>query len=203
MAADEQETRWLRVDVRPATPARARSMAAIELVLGLAAVYGGVGLIRDGMGMDVAWIDHTLLPGWEIPGVLLAVVIGGGMLAAAAVSMRRRSLAASAAITMGSVLLGWLAVETLMVGWHGGPQPVLDVVCGGLAVALMVLAAPLLSVSAGAGALRENADRDRRQLHTRFRAGADPRGGSRIDTEHDDRNGIEHSEGVGHHAESS
>jgi hypothetical protein len=117
-------------------------MVAIELAMGLAAVAGGVGLVRDGSGLDPAWIDHTLLPSWTIPGILLAVVVGGGMLAAAAVSVRSRRLAAPAALVMGAVLLVWLAVETLMIGWHGGPQLPLDLLCGGLGTGLVALALP-------------------------------------------------------------
>jgi len=125
-------------------------MVGIELAMGLSAVAGGVSLVRDGSGLDTAWIDHTLLPSWTITGILfavLAVLVGGGMLAAAAVSARSRRLAAPAALLMGAVLLAWLAVETLMVGWHGGPQLPLDLLCGGLAVGLVALAAP----SAGVG----------------------------------------------------
>jgi hypothetical protein len=115
------------------------AMVAIEAVMGVAAVFGGIGLMRGGSGLDPAWIEHTLIPSWTIPGILLAVVVGGGMLAAAAASTRRPALAAPAAVAMGAVLLVWLAVETLMIGWHGGPQLPLDVLCGGLAGSLAAL----------------------------------------------------------------
>ena len=115
--------------------------------MGLAAVAGGVGLVRDGSGLDTAWIEHTLLPSWTIPGVLLAVLVGGGMLTAAAISLRDRALAAPAALAMGAVLLVWLAVETLMIGWHGGPQLPLDVLCGSLGAALVALGLRSASVA--------------------------------------------------------
>jgi hypothetical protein len=130
----------------PAPRGRAAAMAAIEAALGLAAVAGGAGLVHDGSGLDAAWIDHTLIPSWTIPGILLAVVVGGGMLAAAAVSMRSRRLAAPAGLVMGAVLLVWLSVETLMIGWHGGPQLPLDLLCGGLGAVLVVLALPSIDV---------------------------------------------------------
>ena len=130
------------------TPLRRRiaAMAAIELVTGIAAVLGGVGLVRDGSGLEVAWIEHTLLPSWTVPGILLIVLVGGGMLAAAAVTLTVRALAAPAALAMGLVLFTWLAIETLMIGWHGGPQLPLDLLCGGLAAALVGLALPSTAV---------------------------------------------------------
>ena len=95
---------WLRIDIAEPGRARAIWMIVIECLLGLAAIPGGIGLIRDGLGMNRGWIDHTLLPGWEIPGLLLAVVIGGGMLSAALISFRWPRLAAPAGLVMGVVL---------------------------------------------------------------------------------------------------
>ena len=92
--------------------------------------------MHDGMGMDRAWIDHTLLPDYTIPGVLLLAVIGGGFSGAAAVTLMRPHLGRPAALAAGVVLLLWLAIETLMIGWHGGPQLALDLAYGGLAAAL-------------------------------------------------------------------
>jgi hypothetical protein len=113
------------------------TLAAIELAVAIPALPSGVGLIRDGMGLDTAWIDHTLLPDYTVPGLLLLVVIGGGMALAAAAALGRPRLALPAAVAMGLILLAWLAVETLMIGWHGGPQLGLDLIYGALGVCLV------------------------------------------------------------------
>ncbi len=121
---------------RPRAAARL-ILAAIELLVAIPAVPSGVALVRDGMGLDTAWIDHTLLPDYTIPGVLLMVVIGGGMALAAAAVLTRPRLARPAALGAGLVLLAWLAIETLMLGWHGGPQLGLDVAYGAFGLCLM------------------------------------------------------------------
>jgi hypothetical protein len=113
------------------------ALAAIELAVAIPAVPSGIALIRDGMGLDTAWIDHTLLPDYTVPGLLLLVVIGGGMALAAAAALMRPRLALPAALAMGVILLSWLAIETLMIGWHGGPQLGLDVVYGALGLSLV------------------------------------------------------------------
>ena len=120
------------------TPSRGARLilAAIELLVAIPAVPSGVALVRDGMGLDTAWIDHTLLPDYTIPGVLLMVVIGGGMALAAAATVTRPRLARPAALWAGLVLLAWLAIETLMLGWHGGPQLGLDAAYGVFGVCL-------------------------------------------------------------------
>jgi hypothetical protein len=132
----------VRLSFTQPTRRRISAMVAIELVMGIAAVLGGLGLVRDGSGLEAAWIEHTLLPSWTVPGILLIVLVGGGMLTAAAATLRVRALAAPAALAMGLVLLAWLVIETLMIGWHGGPQLRLDLLCGGLAAALVGLALP-------------------------------------------------------------
>ncbi len=123
-------------------------MIAVELMVGIPAIFGGLGLIRDGMGMDSAWIDHTLLPSWTVPGILLVLLIGGGMITAAFATVWDRRLAAPAALVMGVVLLQWMAIETLMVGWHGGPQLPLDAVVVTAAVALLAMGGWCTSVRA-------------------------------------------------------
>jgi hypothetical protein len=114
----------------------ARLLAALELLVALPAVPSGIALIRDGMGMDRAWIDHTLLPDYTIPGVLLLGVIGGGTAAAAGLTLTHPRAGRPAALAAGVVLLAWLVIETLMIGWHGGPQLGLDLAYGALAAAL-------------------------------------------------------------------
>lgn len=51
-------------------------VAAVVLgTVGLAAGYGGVGLIRDGMGMPADWADRLPFGSWVIGGVALVVTI--------------------------------------------------------------------------------------------------------------------------------
>jgi hypothetical protein len=132
--------------VRPPT-ARARiAMIAIELFIGIPAIPAGVGLIRNGLGMPADWIRHSLFPDYAVPGVLLIILIGAGMIGAAVVTMRWPVLAGPAGIMMGSVQVAWLAIETFIVGWHGGPQGVLIAVIGMLAAALVVLGARVVTI---------------------------------------------------------
>jgi hypothetical protein len=65
------------------------ALAAIELVTGLPAIPSGIALVRNGMGMPADWIEHSLLPDFTIPGILLLVLIGGGMTASGILSLRR------------------------------------------------------------------------------------------------------------------
>lgn len=115
----------------------ARLLALLELLVSVPAIPSGIALMRDGMGLDRSWISHTLLPDYTIPGLLLLLVIGGGMSAAALVTLRRPALARPVGLTAGIVLLAWLAIETLMLGWHGGPQLPLDAAYGALAAGLV------------------------------------------------------------------
>jgi hypothetical protein len=132
-------------------PARAAMWAAVvlELVTGLPAIPSGIQLARTGMGMDTGWISHSLLPDYTIPGILLAVLIGGGMCVSAVLTLRRPPETGPLAAVMGVLLLVWLAIETLIVGWHGGPQAVLDPVYAAVGVALVVIGGRLLSFRLG------------------------------------------------------
>ena len=121
-------------------------MAVVELVIAGAAIPGGAGLIRDGMGMRPEWIEHSLLGGWAVPGALLIVLIGGGMLWAASMALVRPCLAGPASLMMGAILALWLVVETLVIGWHGGPQWLLDGLKAGSAALLVALASPSFTI---------------------------------------------------------
>ena len=58
-------------------------VAAVHAVVGLAAVVGGIGLVRNGLGMPEEWLLSTPFDTWLIPGVLLALGVGGSQLLAA------------------------------------------------------------------------------------------------------------------------
>ena len=103
------------------------SIAAIELVIGVAAVFGGYGLLSDpeGLGAKQAWLDGTIFPDYTVPGLFLLIVIGGGMLCAAVLTVMAERYARVAAGVMAILLTLWGATETLTIGWRGWQQVVL------------------------------------------------------------------------------
>jgi len=103
------------------------ALIAIELVVAIGAIYGGLSLLADPdrLGVDGAWLDGSVFPDYTIPGTVLLVVIGGGMLVAAALTLWAPRTAGLAAEVMAAVLLIWGTVETFTIGWRGTTQLVL------------------------------------------------------------------------------
>lgn len=118
------------------------AVTAVAGVVGLGAVYGGVGLLVDAeaLGVEQSWLEETLFPDYRLPGVVLLVVVGGGMLLTALSALRRSRLAGLAALGMGVTLLAWGAVETLTIGYQGVAQLVL------LSVFVIAPALPLITI---------------------------------------------------------
>jgi hypothetical protein len=102
-------------------------VAGIAGLVGVGALYGGVGLLVDAesLGAEQSWLDGSPFPDYRVPGVVLLVVIGGGMLATALAALRRSRFAGLAALAMGLMLLVWGLVETLTIGYQGAGQLVL------------------------------------------------------------------------------
>lgn len=123
-------------------------VAAVGMIVGIGAVGGGWSLITDpaGMGADTAWLEGSMFTDFTVPGVVLLVVIGGGMLVTAALAVVGHRRAAAASVLMSIVLLGWSLVETVVIGYQGGPQIVL--------LAVFVLAPAAVLMTAGIHAAR-------------------------------------------------
>lgn len=103
------------------------TVAALAGLIGVGALYGGIGLLVDAeaLGAEQSWLDGTPFPDYRVPGVVLLVVIGGGMLLTALMALRRRRFAGLAALAMGVTLLTWGVVETLTIRYQGTGQVVL------------------------------------------------------------------------------
>lgn len=123
-------------------------VAVVGMIVGIGAAGGGWSLITDpaGMGADTAWLEGSMFTDFTVPGVVLLVVIGGGMLLTAALAVIGDRRAAAASVLMSIVLLGWGLVETVVIGYQGGPQFVL--------LALFVLAPAAVLMTAGIHAVR-------------------------------------------------
>jgi hypothetical protein len=98
-------------------------LGVLELVVGLAAVWGAVALIRDGGGMPTEWLRNTPFDTWLVPGLALLVIIGGSQLAAAAAVLTNRRHARAASIGAGLILVGWIVVQVLVLRRFHVMQP--------------------------------------------------------------------------------
>lgn len=81
----------------------------------LNAVAGGIGLLANGLGVPREQLDGTPFASFTTPAMLLAVVVGGSMLTAAVSAWQRVTWAGSVAMVAGAVMLGWIAIEAVMI----------------------------------------------------------------------------------------
>jgi hypothetical protein len=100
-----------------------RMLIAVELFLALNAVAGAVYAFGGAEGVKRERLDGTPFNDYVIPGVILLVVVGGSLAAAATVLLRRVPNAWAFSVAAGAVVIGWLIVETLMIGLVSWMQP--------------------------------------------------------------------------------
>jgi hypothetical protein len=55
------------------------ALVALEVLIAVNAVYGGVGLMVNGMGMPGEWLERTPFDSWVVPGVLLLALVAAPM----------------------------------------------------------------------------------------------------------------------------
>jgi len=100
-----------------------RMLIVVVLLLALNAVAGAVYAFGGAKGAKREWLDGTPFNDYVIPGVILLVVVGGSLAAAATVLLRRVPSAWGFSVAAGAVVIGWLIVETLMIGLVSWMQP--------------------------------------------------------------------------------
>jgi hypothetical protein len=127
-------------------PARAVTVG-VELAMGISAMFGAYHLLNDAeaFGARASWLRGSPFSDYTIPGLCLGIVIGGGMVIAAGAALRRSRHAARGALLMGFVLLAWLVVETVIVGFRGWQQIPLLAICGASGLVLVGLGGRSLS----------------------------------------------------------
>jgi hypothetical protein len=110
---------------------------ALELVIAANAIYGGVGLVRDGMGLPVEWLAPTPFDTWLWPGLFLMVVIAVPMTVAAGLEIIRSQWAFAASMVAAAAQVGWIVVQLALLRRYFFLQPVLF--GAGLLVAALAL----------------------------------------------------------------
>ena len=124
-------------NARAGHPTRRWAVAAVEILIAVNAVYGGIGLIRDGMGMPEEWLDPTPFTSWRWPGVFLLLVIAVPMAVAAALEITRSRWAYAASLAAGLAQVGWIVAQIAMLQRYFFLQPML--LGAGLVVVLLAV----------------------------------------------------------------
>ena len=123
-------------------PLIARLSVALEVFLGLGALFGGGALILapDGhlLGMQVKLLAGSPFPSFLVPGIILFALIGVAPLMAAAITLRRQALAPLAAVAVGLTLIGWVSVEMVVLAGLGSLAWTLYLVLGASIAAIGV-----------------------------------------------------------------
>jgi hypothetical protein len=86
------------------------------------------------------WLEGSPFDDYFIPGLVLFVAVGGSLLAAATAVFAGLRRARHAALAAGLVVLGWLAVETLIIGYVSWMQPATTI--GALLILLLAWLQP-------------------------------------------------------------
>ena len=120
----------------------AKGALALEVVLGIGAIAGGLILMLAPRG-EILPLPLSALAGspfdtYFVPGLILFGVLGFGPLVAARLAWLRHPLAPTAAFIVGAGLLIWVAVEIAIIGYSN--EPPLQAIYGILGVAILVVA---------------------------------------------------------------
>lgn len=105
-------------------PSRTAVMV-LEGLIGASAVYGGIGLAVNGLGMPDEWLERTPFGSWVVPGLALLAVVALPQLVALALEWRRHPLAPRVSLVAGVVLMGWIAAQILVLRRYFFLQPLL------------------------------------------------------------------------------
>jgi hypothetical protein len=124
-----------------------RHPVALRYVLGGLLAFGALNAFAGGFyGMSGAedvpkdWLEGSPFDDYFIPGLVLFVVVGGAFLTAAIAVFVKLRLGRTAAFAAGAIVLGWLVVETAIIGYVSWMQPATTI--GGLLVLLLAWLQP-------------------------------------------------------------
>ena len=95
----------------------ASGLGILQLLIGLGAVAGGVGLISGGLEFPLEWLSRSPFKSYFIPGIVLLTVNGIGSLAGGIASLKRYRCAGEIAAALGLFLALWIVIQ---VYWIGG-----------------------------------------------------------------------------------
>ena len=99
-----------------------RILLVLFFFIGLGAVAGSIGVMKEVMPFPEVWLRGTPFHGYFYPGLILCVVVGGSQFAAAFILLSRSSLAKGVSLFAGLVLIGWMVGELRLIGFQAPIQ---------------------------------------------------------------------------------
>ena len=110
-------------------------LLGVLLLVAVNAIYGGIGLAVNGMGMPSEWLDRLPVDTWTLPGAALLLTVAVPQLVAAWFVWHQHRRAAAVGFGAGGALVLWIAVQLLVLQRYFFLQPVIAVI-GALEMAL-------------------------------------------------------------------
>jgi peptidoglycan/LPS O-acetylase OafA/YrhL len=95
-------------------------LASLELVVALNAIGGAWYGLSGAPDVPREWLEGSPFDGYFVPSLILLVVVGGGMALALVAVLLRHPRAAELSTAAGLVLVGWIAVQVLIIVPKGG-----------------------------------------------------------------------------------
>jgi hypothetical protein len=102
------------------------ALVSLELFFGVMGVVSGAMLVVDrteGLGMGTAILEGSPFGDFLIPGIVLFLASGVLPLVVAVAALRREEWAWLGHFAVGAVLLGWVVIEYLLLGYLNWLQP--------------------------------------------------------------------------------
>ena len=124
-----------RYEVTPRRGWAGGALLVVLLLVAANAVYGGIGLMVNGMGMPSEWLDRLPVDTWTLPGVALVVTVAVPQVVAAWFVWRRDPRAGVVGLVAGAALVLWIGVQLLVLQRYFFLQPLI----AGLGVVEMLL----------------------------------------------------------------
>ncbi len=100
-------------------------LAGMFALVGVAGMFGGISLARNGFGMPLSWLHQTPFTGWALPGAALLIGVAVPQFTASGLIVAGHRWALAASYLAGLGLILWIAVQMLLLQRYFIMQPVI------------------------------------------------------------------------------
>ena len=99
------------------------SLASLLLFVALNAFGGGYYGLSGAKNVPAEWLKDSPFHNYFIPGLILFICVGGSAFVAAVAVFKNHRLARSTAFISGTILLVWITVQMVIIGYVSWLQP--------------------------------------------------------------------------------